>query len=138
MKHKLPFPVEYIRREGSSISYDLERTVTDPLYSNYILERLPTSSHYVGIIKGEGHRGSNITILATDFHPDSKFSYVKNGQLIGAKPEDKWTLLHDVVETGRSLLEAISLIGSDPENIVVAVDKREKNENPVVNSLFEI
>jgi len=70
--------------------------------------------------------------------PGSKFSMMKEGKLLGEIPTGKWTLIDDVSTTGKSLLEAISLIGTLPEKILVAVDRRPENKNPEVNPFFEI
>jgi len=47
-------------------------------------------------------------------------------------------LIDDVVTTGNSLLKAIAIIGSQPSEIIVAVDRRGRNENPKVKAIFEI
>ena len=63
---------------------------------------------------------------------------IKDGELKGERPAGKYLLIDDVVTTGSSLLEAIAVIGSQPDRIFVCVDRREKNRDPRVTSLFEI
>ncbi len=66
-----------------------------------------------------------------------KLSIIKDGELKGEKPSNGYVLLDDVTTKGNSLLEAITIIGSQPEEIIVAVDRRERNENPRVKAIFE-
>jgi len=78
-----------------------------------------------------------MAIAAHARFPSSKFSTIHNGELKRDYPKGSWILLDDVATTGRSLLEAISLIGSNPKEIIVAMDRRWRNTNPKVVSIFE-
>lgn len=137
----MKFPEEYIRHgnfvlhsgQRSPILYDVVKAMTNPFCFDYILNSIPFSGHYVGIATG----GALMAIAA---HVDAvipKFSLIRDGEFLGEKPKEDWILLDDVVTTGKSLLEAISLVGNNPEKIIVAVDRRERNENPEVKSIFE-
>lgn len=140
----MKFPEKYVRHGevrlhsggSSSIFYDVNALLTDVVYSNCVFNKIPMSEHYVGVATG----GAIIAMAAHRKFPDSKFSMIKDGMLIGERPAGRWTLIDDVTTTGSSLLEAISLIGSDnqPEKIIVAVDRRTENKNPEVISVFEI
>ena len=140
----MKFPEKYIKHgnfilhsgQTSDIFYDVNALLTDNFYLRYLLDEVPRSKHYVGIVTG----GALIAIIAHIHHgrfPGSKFSMIKDGELKGEIPDRDWTLIDDVVTTGNSLLEAIITAGSKPKNIFVVVDRRERNENPEVNSIFE-
>ena len=119
--------------QTSNIFYDVNALLTDKTYLMEVLKNISFDEHYVGIATGGA-------IIAGIIHlrHGAKFSMVKDGELKGEFPKGYWTLIDDVVTTGNSLLEAISIVGSKPERIIVVVDRREKNENPKVNSIFEI
>jgi len=138
----MKFPEEYIKHgdfvlhsgERSDIFYDVNAMLTEPLYLSYILNCIPWSNNYVGIAAF----GEAIVVGLKVENPSVRISIVKDKELKGKKPEPPWILIDDVVTTGRSLLEAISLAGSTPEEIIVAVDRRPENRNPIVKSVFEI
>ena len=89
--------------------------------------------HYIGIVTG----GAIIAGLISR-ERNSKFSMVKDGGLKGELPDRDYLLIDDVVTTGNSLEEAIKIIGKNPSEIWVVLDRREINENPKVCSIFEI
>ena len=119
--------------QKSSIFYDINAMLTDGFYVEYILNKIPFNSHYVGIATG----GAIIASLISR-ERNSKFSMVKDGELKGASPLRNWLLIDDVVTTGASLEEALKIINKNPSEIVVVLDRRPKNENPKVYSIFEI
>jgi len=63
---------------------------------------------------------------------------VKDEELKGEVPVSDYLLVDDVVTTGSSLEEAISIVGKTPKEIVVVLDRRNENKNPEVHSIFEI
>ncbi|MDP3992185.1 MAG: hypothetical protein U1B79_00990 [Candidatus Pacearchaeota archaeon] len=138
----MKFPEEYIKREGrvlhsrqsSDIFYDVEEAITDNDVYDFMMLNFPFYEHYVGIATG----GALMAIVAHSQYPSSEFSYIKNGKLIGKKPVEEWVLIDDVATTGKSLLEAIALVGSEPKKIIVAIDRRIENKNPEVRAIFEI
>lgn len=138
----MKFPEEYIKHgnfllhsgQHSDIFYDVNAMLTEPLYLSHILYSIPWSNNYVGIATF----GEAIVVGLKVENPSVRISIVKDKELKGKKPEGSWILIDDVVTTGRSLLEAISLAGSAPEEIIVAVDRRPENRNPIVKSVFEI
>ena len=110
--------------------------LTDDIELERILRAVPyfpLSNHYVGI-----DTGGAIIARILSRERNRKFSMVKDQELKGEVPSGHWTLFDDVVTTGASLLEAISIVGSSPGEIVAVVDRREKNENPKVQSMFEV
>ena len=139
----MKFPEEFIERgqrilhsgQTSDTFYNVNRLLMSDLYLRHILRKIPANEHYVGISTG----GALIAMAAHTQYIYSKLSIVKDGQLLGERPsEAQWYLIDDVVTTGRSLLEAISLAGNKPKEIIVAVDRRIENKNPIVRTLFEI
>ena len=136
----MKFPEKYIERgefilhsgQKSKIRYDVNLLLTDNLYVNHILNRIPHSGHYVGIVTGGAIIAS---LISREFN--SKYSMIKDGELKGSMP-DKYILIDDVTTTGGSLEEAINLIGKNPSQIVVVFDRRERNENPEVYSIFDL
>ena len=139
---RMKFPEKYIRHgkfvlhsgENSNIFYDVNTMLTEDFYLNYILDRIPKSEHYVGIATG----GALLAIAAHVKYPDSKFFTIHNGELKRDYPLGPWILIDDVVTTGKSLLEAIAVVGSQPKEIIVMADRRDKNENPNVRTIFEL
>ena len=138
----MKFPEQYIKygdfllhsRQHSDIFYDANAMLTNTLYLTYFVQNIPWANHYVGIATfGE----AIVTGLKME-NPSREISVIKDGELKGRKPEGPWILIDDVVTTGRSLLEAIALIGSQPSQIIVVVDRRERNENPKVRAIFEL
>ena len=129
---------EFVLHSGqkSDILYDVNALLTDEVYFKCVFSQIPSSEHYIGIVTG----GALMALMAHIKFPDSKFSMIKEGELVGAHPNGGWTLVDDVITTGKSLLEAISLIGTDnfPERILVALDRRPENKDPIVSSIFEI
>ena len=138
----MKFPEEYIEREEkilhsgqvSNIFYNVNRLFTNDLYFRTVLLRIPSSDHYIGIATG----GALIAMACHAKYFYSKFSMVRDGKLIGEMPTGQWILIDDVTTTGRSLLEAMATVGSQPHKIIVAVDRRPENKNPEVISLFQI
>ena len=135
----MEFPKKYII-EGertlhsggkTNIFYDVNALLTDKIYVDYFLEKIPRSSHYVGIATG----GAIIAALIAR-EKLVKFSMVKDGELKGGVPELDYVLVDDVVTTGASLEEAISIVGRTPKEIVVAMDRRDENKNPKIYSIF--
>ena len=137
----MKFPTEYIKRgefvlhsgQRSNTLYDVNDMLTNNLYMRQVLDNIPKSEHYVGIATAGA-----VIASAARVRDNSKFSMIKDGVLKGPKPKRSWTLIDDVVTTGKSLLEAISLVGSEPEHIFVVIDRRERNESPTVWYIFEI
>ena len=139
---KMRYPKEYIRignfvfnsGQRATRKYEVEELMTNTFYLQYMLKNIPLSSHYVGIASG----GAFMAVAAHVRNPSSKLSIIKKKEgLFGERPIGKWILIDDVITTGGSLRRALKLIGSKPEAIIVAVDRREKNENPKVHSIFE-
>jgi len=136
----MKFPEKYIIRGEfklnsggiSDVFYDVNSLLTDDFYLNHILKKVPFSKHYIGIATG----GAIIAGIAS-FERMSRFSMIKDKELKGEKPMVEWLLIDDVVTTDRSLLEAISLVGSNPQKIFVVVDRRPENKNPEVISIFD-
>ncbi|MDO8623231.1 MAG: hypothetical protein Q7R52_03205 [archaeon] len=134
------FPEKYTKHgefklhsgEISNILYDVNALLTDNFYLQEILDKIPYSPHYVGIATG----GAIIASLISR-EQKSKFSMIKDGELKGEFPLDDWVLIDDVTTTGSSLEEAIDIIGKTSPKIIVIFDRRLKNENPEVYSIFE-
>lgn len=121
--------------QHSNIFYDIEALMNDEFYRTLLIGHIPFSRHYIGIETG----GKKMAKIAHEESPWSKFSFInKEGILVGDKLEDEWLLVDDVVTTGASLLEAISIVGSNPREIIVAVDRRLENRDPSVIPVFEI
>ena len=136
----MKFPERY-RKQGnfrlhsgqnSDIFYDVNEMLTDDSYLRQILDKVPMSDHYVGIATG----GAIIARLISS-EIKSKFSMIKDGELKGDFPSGEWILIDDVTTTGASLEEAVKIVGKNPEEIFVVVDRRTKNERPKVFSVFE-
>lgn len=135
------FPEKYIKsgerilHSGgqTNVFYDVNALLTDAPYVNYLLDKISFSEHYIGVATG----GAIIAALVSKDRK-GKFSMIKDGELKGETPWESWVLIDDVATTGSSLEEAIKIVGKTPSKIVVAVDRREVNKNPVVNSIFEI
>ena len=135
----MKFPEEYIKHgdfllhsgQRSNVLYDVNELLTDAPSRNYILDKIPESGHYVGIATG----GAILAGIISSKR-EARFSMVKDGKLKGEVPEGEWLLIDDVVTTGKSLLEAISLVGSNPKQIVAAIDRRPENKSPQVDSIF--
>lgn len=138
---RVPFPEKYIRHgefllhsgAKSDIFYDVNSMLTDDLYLSHILRAIPMNEHYVGIVTG----GALLAMACHVKYPYSKLSLIRDGKLMGDRPENIWYLIDDVVTTGKSLLEAISIVGTEPKKTIVAIDRREKNEKPEVISIFQ-
>lgn len=136
----MKFPERY-RKQGefrlhsgqnSDVFYDVNEMLTHDYYLRKILDKVPMSSHYIGIATG----GAIIARLISS-ERKSKFSMVKDKELKGDFPLGKWILIDDVVTTGTSLEEAVKIVGKNPEEIFVVVDRRVKNEKPKVFSVFD-
>ena len=138
---KMKFPEKYIKHgdfvlhsgQHSNVFYDVNALLTNDFYTRHILNKIPESGHYVGIATG----GAIIARIAS-FERMARFSMVKDGELKGETPNGSWVLIDDVVTTGSSLLEAISIVGSNPREIIAVVDRRPENKNPEVTSIFNL
>jgi len=111
--------------QNSYVFYDVNAMLTSDYYLRQILDKVPMSDHYVGIVTG----GAIIARLISS-ERKSKFSMIKDEELKGDFPSGKWILIDDVVTTGASLEEAVKIVGKNPEEIFVVVDRRTKNANP--------
>lgn len=137
----MKFPEKYIKdgkrtlHSGGStdIFYDVNEMLTEDFYFEFIIDAIPKSPHYVGISTAGAIIGRFVSSRRS-----SAFSMVKDGELKGYKPTERWILIDDVVTTGNSLLEAITLVGTNPEKVVVVMDRRQENINPEVDSIFNI
>lgn len=138
----MKFPEKYIKHgnfvlhsgQHSNILYDVTEALTDNSVFDFIVLNIQLKEHYVGIATG----GALMAIAAhTEYSPLSKLSIIREGKLLGKKPKGEWILLDDVVTTGKSLLEAITLCESNPSEIIVAVDRRKQNEKPKIRAIFE-
>ena len=139
---KLKFPEEFIEQgervphsgQISDTFYNVNRLITRNFFLRHILRNIPANEHYIGISTG----GALIAMAAHTQYIHSRLSIIKEGQLLGERPsEAQWYLIDDVVTTGKSLLEAISLVGSNPKEIIVTVDRRPENANPEVRAIFQ-
>lgn len=119
--------------QNSDVFYDVNEMLTNDYYLRQILNKVPMSSHYIGIATG----GAIIARLISS-ERKSKFSMVKDKELKGDFPLGKWILIDDVITTGTSLKEAVKIVGKNPEEIFVVIDRRVKNEKPKVFSVFDI
>ncbi len=136
----MKFPNKYVKKgkfklhsgKISNIFYDVNAMLTDDYCVQQILEKIPFSKHYVGIATG----GAIIARLISRERKDSKFSMIKDKELKGDYP-DRYILIDDVVTTGNSLEEAVKIIKKIPDKIFVVLDRRSKNKNPEVYSIFE-
>ena len=136
----MKFPEKYIKRgrkklhSGSitDIFYDVNSLITEDFYVRCLLDNIPDSGHYIGIATG----GAIIARLVSWIR-GKKFSMIKDGELKGDLPTGNYILIDDVITTGASLEEALEIIGRSPSGIYVCVDRRPKNENPQVYSIFE-
>lgn len=139
----MKFPEKYIIRgefilhsgQKSSAFYDVNAMLTDDLALDKILREIPSFPylhHYVGIATGGAIIGRMLS-----WERKRKFSMIKDGKIKGERPKGDWLLIDDIVTTGKSLLEAITIVGSNPREIITLVDRRERNENPLVRSIFE-
>ncbi len=141
MIQKPRFPEEFIEygkfvlHSGlrSNARYDVNSMLKNDFYLKYVLDKIPKSEHYIGIATG----GASMAIATHTRFPNSKFSTIHDGELKRDYPKGNWILLDDVTTTGGSLLEAIALIGSNPKEIIVAMDRRWRNINPEIVSIFE-
>ena len=138
---KAKYPEKHIKKgnfilhsgQKSNFLIDVNSLLSDNFYLSIILEKIPLAPHYVGIATGGAIIGR---ILSKE--NGVKFSMVKDGELKGEIPEGDYLLVDDVVTTGNSLKEAIKIIGKQPKQIWVVLDRRKKNQIPKVNSIFVI
>ena len=104
----------------SNAKYDVEKAMNNTPWKTWIIGHIPFSLHYVGIETG----GALMAKAAYEEFP-TELSIVRNGKLIkGRKPIRPYLLIDDATTTESSLLEAINAIGSMPEKIFVAMDRR--------------
>jgi orotate phosphoribosyltransferase len=137
----MKFPEKYIKKgkfklhsgDESNIFYDVNELITDDYYFEYILRNVPSSAHYIGIATGGAIIAREISRIK-----NSKCSFIKDNELKGERPKEKWVLIDDVTTTGSSLENAIEIIGKNPSQIIVAVDRRFQNKNPKVYSIFGV
>ncbi len=136
----MKFPEKYIKRgeftlhsgQKTNIEYDVNAMLTSNYYLRQILDRISKSDHYVGIATGGAIIARTISL-----EKKSKFSMIKDGELKGDFPSGKWILIDDVTTTGASLEEAVKIVGKNPEEIFVVLDRRTKNEKPHVSSFYD-
>ncbi|MDO8517653.1 MAG: hypothetical protein Q7S33_06030 [Nanoarchaeota archaeon] len=136
----MKFPEKYTKHgefklhsgETSNILYDVNALLTDNFYVGEILSKIPSCPHYIGIATG----GAIVASLISR-ERKSLFSMIKDRELKGKFPLTDWILIDDVITTGSSLEEAINIIGKIPSKIVVIFDRRAKNKELEVYSIFE-
>lgn len=134
------FPQRYTKQgdfilhggQNSEVFYDVNAMLTSNYYLKQILDRISKSDHYVGIATGGAIIARTISL-----EKKSKFSMIKDGELKGDFPSGKWILIDDVTTTGASLEEAVKIVGKNPEEIFVVLDRRTKNEKPHVSSFYD-
>ena len=118
--------------QNSDVFYDVNAMLTYDYYLRQILDKVPRGDHYVGIATGGA-----IIARVISLERESKFSMIKDGELKGDFPEGKWILIDDVVNTGASLEEAVKIVGKNPEEMFVVLDRRTRNSKPEVFSVFD-
>ena len=93
-----------------------------------IVENVPQSVHYIGITAG----GSIITTLTADKRI-KEVSIVKDRELKGKVPGERFLLIYDVVMSEGSLTETYKVLSErgvfkDKIDVYYVVDRRSKNE----------
>ncbi len=107
--------------------YDVNSLLTDSEQLSKIISFIPKDNvTYVGIATAGA-------IIASHFKP---FAMIKDHELKG-KIEGDYFLIDDVCTTEGSLKEAISIIGKEPKDIFVVLDRR-KVENLKLKALYSI
>ena len=140
---KIRFPEEYIRRENcelhggqmSNVFYDVNELLTNDFYVRHVIHQIPESDHYVGIATGGAIIAGTVWFERMCI---SKLSMVKDGELKGKIPGGKYLLIDDVTTTEDSLREAIGIIGHEPQEIIVCIDRRLEDKTLEISSIFEI
>ena len=134
------FPDEFIKygefklHSGwrSNAFYDVQELLTDPKYGRFIASNIPPSPHYIGIATG----GALMAEAAYEKNP-TKISIILNGKLLGSKPRGEWLLVEDAIVTGSTLRGAPRIVESNPTGIIVAIDRRWRNQSPFAISIFQ-
>lgn len=135
----MKFPEKYIKKgkfklhsgEITDIFYDVNKFLTDEdnlwrLVVQFINKNKKYYNVYVGIATGGA-------IIASQFLP---FAMIKDGELKG-KVEGDYCLIDDVATTENSLREAINIIGKNPKDIFVVVDRRKEKTLDII-SMYDI
>ena len=135
----MKFPEKYIKKgkfklhsgEITDIFYDVNKFLTDEdnlwrLVVQFINKNKKYYNAYVGIATGGA-------IIASQFLP---FAMIKDGELKG-KVEGDYCLIDDVATTENSLREAINIIGKNPKDIFVVVDRRKEKTLDII-SVYDI
>ena len=135
----MKFPEKYIKKgkfklhsgEITDIFYDVNKFLTDEdnlwrLVVQFINKNKKYYNVYVGIATGGA-------IIASQFLP---FAMIKDGELKG-KVEGDYCLIDDVATTENSLREAINIIGKNPKDIFVVVDRRKEKTLDII-SVYDI
>lgn len=118
----MKFPKKFIKKgkfklhsgDFTDIFYDVNLMLTD--YDEFlkIILSVPNCASYVGIATGGA-------VIASQF---LNWAMIKDGELKGLVGD--YCLIDDVCTTENSLKEAIKIIGKQPKNIFVVVDRRTK------------
>lgn len=135
----MKFPEKYIKKgkiklhsgEITDTFYDVNEFLTDGdnlwrLVVQFINKNRKYFRTYVGIATGGA-------IIASQHIP---FAMIKDGKLIG-EIKGNYGLIDDVVTTENSLKEAIKIIGFEPNDIFVVVDRR-KEKTLDITSMYEV
>jgi len=135
----MKFPEKYIKKgkfklhsgEIADTFYDVNKFLTDEdnlwrLVVQFINKNKKYYNAYVGIATGGA-------IIASQFLP---FAMIKDGELKG-KVEGDYCLIDDVVTTENSLRKAIDIIGKNPKDIFVVVDRRKEKTLDII-SMYDI
>lgn len=136
----MKFPNKYIKKgkfklhsgEETDTFYDVNEFITDGdnlwrLLVQFINEK---RSGYFGTFVGIATGGA---IIASQY---MSFAMIKDGKLIG-EVKEKYCLIDDVVTTENSLKEAIEIIGKEPVQIFVVVDRRKEKTLDITN-MYEV
>jgi len=147
----MDFPNEYIERAPagepfrlrsggeSMVRYDVNAMLMDPVWRERIVENIPDSPHYVGIVTG----GAIIAVQVAD-ESGRDVSMIKDGELKGMAPTGRCLVIDDVCTTERSLRETREVLvrsGVRGDKIYgyVVVDRRPKGERFMpIGSLFDL
>ena len=124
--------VNYMGGQMSDVFYDVNELLTNDFYVRHVIHQIPESNHYVGIATA----GAIIAgIVWFERMCLSKLSMIKDGELKGEIPSEEYLLIDDVTTTEASLREAIGIIGQEPREIWVCVDRRLENKTFEVNGI---